>query len=423
MSQQPHHLADRFSFSTALFGMMVLALGMGIGRFLYTPMLPVLLAEGRFSFSELSWIASVNYAGYLVGSLLFSFGLFHLPGRLCPLLFTSAVATGILILTMAALTHPVGVMLARFLAGVASAGMLIFGSTLILQHTRHPFVVASLFSGVGVGIALGNEYVIAGLQLALTSQTLWTGAAAFSGLLVVLLALLLPSRAHAIPPAPLAKAKHQPMRWWLLAILYGLAGFGYIIVATYLPLMAKDAGSPLLTVHLWTLVGLSIVPGCFGWLWAAKRWGGSAMPDGKPGDSGCLCAPHPRQRLADAAGAQQYWFWRDLYGHHFAGDDPRPSVERARESQSVGLCHADLRYWADPRPAINHLFRQQNRGHYPRNALRRAGANDCRINQCRPALSTKALITLPRKIITGVIKSGPGLFSKRDEAIPEVPKE
>ncbi|HFK3156349.1 TPA: MFS transporter [Citrobacter sedlakii] len=273
MSQQPHHLADRFSFSTALFGMMVLALGMGIGRFLYTPMLPVLLAEGRFSFSELSWIASVNYAGYLVGSLLFSFGLFHLPGRLRPLLLTSAVATGILILAMAALTHPVGVMLARFLAGVASAGMLIFGSTLILQHTRHPFVVASLFSGVGVGIALGNEYVIAGLQLAFTSQTLWTGAAAFSGLLVVLLALLLPSRAHAIPPAPLAKAKHQPMRWWLLAILYGLAGFGYIIVATYLPLMAKDAGSPLLTVHLWTLVGLSIVPGCFGWLWAAKRWG------------------------------------------------------------------------------------------------------------------------------------------------------
>lgn len=50
------------------------------------------------------------------------------------------------------------------------------------------------------------------------------------------------------------------MSWWLLAILYGLAGFGYIIVATYLPLMAKDAGQPVLTAHLWTLVGLSIVP-------------------------------------------------------------------------------------------------------------------------------------------------------------------
>lgn len=270
---QPPHIADKYSLSTALFGMMVLALGMGIGRFLYTPMLPVLLAEGRFTFSELSWIASVNYAGYLVGSLLFSFGLFHLPGRLRPMLLTSAVVTGGLILAMALFSAPMAVMLVRFLAGVASAGMLIFGSTLVLQHTRNPFVIASLFSGVGVGIALGNEYVIAGLRFALSSHALWIGAAAFSAVLAILLALLLPSHAHALPAATRAKNEPQPMRWWLLALLYGLAGFGYIIVATYLPLMAKDAGSPLLTVHLWTLVGVSIVPGCFAWLWAAKRWG------------------------------------------------------------------------------------------------------------------------------------------------------
>ena len=62
--------------------------------------------------------------------------------------------------------------------------------------------------------------------------------------------------------------------YWLFCTAW--REFGYIIVATYLPLMAKDAGSPLLTAHLWTLVGLSIVPGCFGWLWAAKRWG--ALP-------------------------------------------------------------------------------------------------------------------------------------------------
>lgn len=267
------HSADHYAISTALFGMMVLALGMGIGRFLFTPLLPVLLAEGRFTFSELSWIASINYAGYLVGSLLFSFGLFHLPGRLRPMLLGAAVTTGVLILAMALFTQPVAVMLVRFLAGIASAGMLIFGSTLVLQHTRNPFVIASLFSGVGVGIALGNEFVIAGLHFALSSHTLWILAAAFSAVLAVLLALLLPSRTHTLPATALARAEHQPMRWWLLAILYGLAGFGYIIVATYLPLMAKEAGSPLLSVHLWTLVGISIVPGCFGWLWAAKRWG------------------------------------------------------------------------------------------------------------------------------------------------------
>ncbi|EPI4909673.1 MFS transporter [Escherichia coli] len=270
------HPVERFSFSTALFGMLVLTLGMGLGRFLYTPMLPVMLAEGEFSFSELSWIASGNYAGYLAGSLLFSFGAFHLPSRLRPFLLASALATGLLILAMAWLPPFLLVFIIRFLAGVASAGMLIFGSTLIMQHTRHPFVLAALFSGVGVGIALGNEYVLAGLHFALSSQTLWQGAGALSAIILLALALLIPSNKHVIPPAPLAKIAQHPMSWWLLAILYGLAGFGYIIVATYLPLMAKDAGQPVLTAHLWTLVGLSIVPGCFGWLWAAKRWG--ALP-------------------------------------------------------------------------------------------------------------------------------------------------
>ncbi|POT56123.1 MFS transporter [Citrobacter amalonaticus] len=268
-----HHITDRDALKTAFFGMMVLAVGMGIGRFLYTPMLPVLLSEGHFSFTQLSWIASVNYAGYLVGSLLFSFSLFHLPGRSTAMLLSSAIATGLLLFAMALFTQPAVIMLVRFLAGIASAGMLIFGSTIVLRHTRNPFVIASLFSGVGIGIALGNEYVIAGLNGALSSRALWTGAGIFSVLPILLLALLLPSRTDAHTPAPLATPQQHPMRWWLLAVLYGLAGFGYIIVATYLPLMAKNAGSPLLTIHLWTLVGLAIVPGCFGWLWAARRWG------------------------------------------------------------------------------------------------------------------------------------------------------
>ncbi|MDI5424927.1 YbfB/YjiJ family MFS transporter, partial [Salmonella enterica subsp. enterica serovar Kentucky] len=42
------------------------------------------------TFNQLSWIASANYAGYLAGSLLFSFGLFHLPSRLRPMLLASA---------------------------------------------------------------------------------------------------------------------------------------------------------------------------------------------------------------------------------------------------------------------------------------------------------------------------------------------
>ncbi len=120
------------------------------------------------------------------------------------------------------------------------------------------------------------------------------------------------------------------MSWWLLAILYGLAGFGYIIVATYLPLMAKDAGSPLLTAHLWTLVGLSIVPGLL-WLAMGSKTLGGALP--------CLTAnllvqaisvlltlasDSPLLLIISSIG-----FGGTFMEHDISGDDYRPPTERS----------------------------------------------------------------------------------------------
>ncbi|MEX3021720.1 MFS transporter [Kluyvera sp. STS39-E] len=259
--------------STAIFGMIVLTLGMGIGRFLYTPMLPVMLREGIFTFSQLSLIASANYAGYLVGSLLFSFGIFGGLKNIRGLLLACALVTGILIFAMAAIAHPELVILIRFMAGVASAGMMIFGSMLMLQHTHNPFVIASLFAGVGMGIFIGNEYVIAGIAFALHSKLLWFGASILSAVLFVALIILLPKRQHSLPLLKAAASSEPNIQWWNLALLYGLAGFGYIIVATYLPLMARGVGNQFLANHIWSIVGLAVIPGCYGWLWAARRWG------------------------------------------------------------------------------------------------------------------------------------------------------
>ncbi|HFZ8994954.1 TPA: MFS transporter [Citrobacter freundii] len=267
-----HSVARHRPLRTALFGMIVLTLGMGIGRFLYTPMLPVMLHEGVFTFSQLSLIASANYAGYLVGSLLFSFGIFNRISDLRVIVLAVALLTGLLIFAMATVTQPDIVLLIRFMAGVASAGMMIFGTMLILQHTHHPFVIASLFAGVGAGIFIGNEYVIAGVSRELNSQTLWIGASLISAVLFVLLLVFLPKNQQRLPPGKMAASTENAVQWWSLALLYGLAGFGYIIVATYLPLMARGVGNDFLAQHIWSVVGLAIIPGCYGWLWAARRW-------------------------------------------------------------------------------------------------------------------------------------------------------
>lgn len=267
-----HNFVGHRQLSTAVFGMIVLTLGMGIGRFLYTPMLPVMLHEGIFTFSQLSLIASMNYAGYLAGSLLFSFGIFGSMKNIRMMLLAAALVTGILIFAMAEVTHPDMVILIRFVAGMASAGMMIFGSMLMLQHTHNPLVIASLFAGVGVGIFIGNEYVIAGIAYALNSTLLWFGASLISAMLFVILIILLPKTKHILPILKTTASSEPNIQWWNLALLYGLAGFGYIIVATYLPLMARGVGNEFLSNHIWSVVGLAVIPGCYGWLWAARKW-------------------------------------------------------------------------------------------------------------------------------------------------------
>src|SRR6187431_1789662 len=56
-----------------LAGMIALAVAMGIGRFAFTPLLPMMLSDGVVNLAAASWLASANYLGYLAGALLCTF--------------------------------------------------------------------------------------------------------------------------------------------------------------------------------------------------------------------------------------------------------------------------------------------------------------------------------------------------------------
>ena len=53
----------------ALAGALSLAAAMGIGRFAFTPVLPLMLAERQLDVAQAGWVAAANYAGYLIGAL------------------------------------------------------------------------------------------------------------------------------------------------------------------------------------------------------------------------------------------------------------------------------------------------------------------------------------------------------------------
>jgi predicted MFS family arabinose efflux permease len=262
--------------------MVSLAVAMGIGRFAFTPLLPMMLADGSVDLVASSWLASANYLGYLVGALLCTFQplLWRRLGwtgavRLTAMVRAGLVATTLLTLGMA--LHLPGIWpLLRFAAGVASALVFVYVSTWSLARLAQlqvPAMGALIYMGPGAGIIVSG---LAASALVHWQQSAASGWLVF-GLLAAGLAILVwpvlrppaagpaqttaagvPAQAAAAPSV----AGHGRAELALLALAYGLAGLGYIISATFLPVIARQSipGSPWLDLF-WPIFGLGIVIG------------------------------------------------------------------------------------------------------------------------------------------------------------------
>ena len=259
---------------------LALATAMGIGRFAFTPLLPMMLADGVVDLPEASYLASANYLGYLVGALLCTFQPFiwsrfkTLPTvRSTTWLRGGLVATCLLTLGMA-LRVPALWPWLRFAAGVASAFVFVFTSGWCLARLaeRNASNLGGLmFTGPGAGIAISG--VLASGMVALH----WKAAAGwliFGVLACVLTAVTwrtfgmkLAAHAPLKTESVATKVAVQTIavsRWhtFWLALAYGLDGLGYIITATFLPVIARQVmpGSVWLDLF-WPLFGLAVIAG------------------------------------------------------------------------------------------------------------------------------------------------------------------
>ncbi len=239
--------ADTVSLRVALAGMAALAAAMGIGRFAFTPLLPMMLHDGVIDIATGSWLATANYAGYLAGALLYM-ALPWLGRRLGRVPGNAALARGGLVATvlltgLQACPWPASWPLLRFLAGVASA--LVFLGTANwcmgrLAHLGRPQLGGLIFCGPGLGI------VITGLPTGAMVAAGWSAAAGwavFAVLAAVLCAgvwrVLRGGDTAGSPAAQALPAAHPSAQRALHALAYGLAGLGYIVTATFLPVIAR----------------------------------------------------------------------------------------------------------------------------------------------------------------------------------------
>ncbi len=270
-------LADR-PLAVALAGMAALGAAMGIGRFAFTPLLPMMLRDGALTLAGGSWLATVNYIGYLAGALVCMALPWLAPGTARSWqgarLTRWGLAATVLLTCAMALPLPGAWPLLRAAAGVASAVVFLNVSSWCMARLvalGQPALGGLIFCGPGLGI------VLTGLSASAMVSAHWRAAAGWAvfGLLCAVLCALVwsvvrgaaqPAAGAAGPAAartaaPVARGGRSARA--LLTLAYGLAGLGYIVTATFLPVIARGvlpAGSPWPDLF-WPVFGAGVALG------------------------------------------------------------------------------------------------------------------------------------------------------------------
>jgi predicted MFS family arabinose efflux permease len=259
----------------ALGGLVAMAVGMGIGRFIFTPILPGMMSDLGLTPGDAGVIASANYGGYLLGAVIAGFG--WASGIERPLVYASVTASAALCLAMSVADGVMLFSVIRFLAGIASAFMLVFTATIVFSHlaaANRQDLQAVHFGGVGTGIAVSSVLVAASSASGHGWREDWVGAAILS--LVGLVAVFALIREG---PVRDGAARAEPPVIWTpefikINIAYGLFGFGYIITATFIIAIVRSShGGPLLEALVWFVTGATGAISVFLWAPLLRRAG------------------------------------------------------------------------------------------------------------------------------------------------------
>ncbi len=271
------------AIALAIGGLLAMAAAMGIGRFVYTPILPFMVDGIGLTKPQAGLIASANFLGYLLGAVAASTPRLRGGQRLW---FAGGLAASALTTAAMGVASGISAFIAlRFLGGVASAFVLIFASTLVLDRLasmERPGLSALHFAGPGVGIAFSSLLISALAAAGLGWRIQWLASAAASLLAMAASLLLVPSahparQAGSVAPASRGPSNASSRELGLLVAAYGLFGFGYVITATFISTIARMTA----TLHavepfVWLIVGVAAMPSVALWIAVARRIGNEA---------------------------------------------------------------------------------------------------------------------------------------------------
>lgn len=261
-----------------LAGICSLIVTVGVARFSYSSLLPIMQQQTGLSETMGGWLATANYLGYMCGVLLAA-SLTNLHYKY--LLYRSYLILSILTSAGMLLTeHWLIWSILRFIAGTCASAGLILASGFILKwlvEQRHRAELGMHFSGAGISI-LFTALLVEVLSWQMVN---WQ----FQWLAFAIAAVIFSIPAWLWMPSPNIAPKHGAARtvqdtspskkfMSLLLIAYFCAGYGFAINATFIVDIVEGIES-LQGQGQWAfaLVGVAAIPAVITWDFIARKIG------------------------------------------------------------------------------------------------------------------------------------------------------
>ena len=264
------------NLSIIIAGIFAVIIGLGVARFAFTSLIPSML-ENYLNITFAGILASLNFAGYLSGSIL---SIFIKDMNQKVILFRIGIFLAIsstLILGFS--TNDTVWIVARIVAGFAGAMAFVVGSAIVMTKLKMESKTKAMgihFSGIGFSI-LSTDLIS---RYVLSSGGTWQDSWIILSFFAILLSFYSIYILSFDKKVTQNKVKHKfdfsifTFFVILLIIAYFTEGVGFVVQGTFLPDIINNL--PGLEGYgniTWTLVGLAGIPSCIIWMRLAHKYG------------------------------------------------------------------------------------------------------------------------------------------------------
>jgi predicted MFS family arabinose efflux permease len=257
-------------------GIIALIVGVGVARFVFTSLLPSMLEE-RLTLTFAGVLASVNFAGYLSGSI---FAIFIKDMQTKVRWFRLGLVVAILTtLILATTTHDAVWFISRIVAGFAAAMALVVGSAIVMSKLKFEDKTKAMgihFSGIGFSIAVCDIVTRIVFANAGSWQDAWMVLTLFGAVIVWYPLYILDFDKNQTTHTQKHHIDKSIFSVFVIVLIaaYFTEGVGFVIQGTFLPdIINSIEGLEGFGSLTWLIVGISGIFSCIIWMRLAALFG------------------------------------------------------------------------------------------------------------------------------------------------------